>query len=105
MLWFCRRQKSSIIPKVMERLRRLRADISYNDSAHRFSKELGVDVFIGKGVFTSANTVEVSYFRCTRSEIVLESTSLIFGQTRREFGLQSTVHEINADWRGCALSS
>lgn len=45
----------------MERLRRLRADISHHDSAHRFSKDLGVDMYIGKGVFTSANTVEVGW--------------------------------------------
>ncbi|MBV5337226.1 MAG: FAD-dependent oxidoreductase, partial [Deltaproteobacteria bacterium] len=31
----------------MERMRRLRADISYHDSVKRFSDELGVDVFIG----------------------------------------------------------
>ncbi|MEM7010229.1 MAG: FAD-containing oxidoreductase [Verrucomicrobiota bacterium] len=47
-------------PKVMERLRRLRAGISPVDSAERFSKELGVDVFIGRGKFTGPNTVEVN---------------------------------------------
>jgi pyruvate/2-oxoglutarate dehydrogenase complex dihydrolipoamide dehydrogenase (E3) component len=45
-------------PKVMERLRKLRAGISHHDSAKRFS-ELGVDVFIGSGNFTSDSTVEV----------------------------------------------
>src|SRR5262245_54241626 len=34
-------------PAVMERLRRLRADISPNDSAQRF-RGLGVDVFLGE---------------------------------------------------------
>ncbi|MGA2191780.1 MAG: mercuric reductase [Nitrospirota bacterium] len=45
-------------PKVMERMRRLRARISRHDSAERF-KELGVDVFLGEGRFTGQNTVEV----------------------------------------------
>jgi len=47
-------------PKVMERLRRLRAGISPVDSAKRFSKELGVDVFIGRAKFTGKNTAEVN---------------------------------------------
>ena len=45
-------------PAVMERLRRLRADISKNDSAARF-KSLGVDVFVGRGRFTGSDAVEV----------------------------------------------
>jgi len=45
-------------PAVMERLRRLRADISGNDSAARF-KSLGVDVFVGQGRFTGPDAVEV----------------------------------------------
>lgn len=44
--------------QVMERMRRLRADISPHDSAKRF-QELGVDVFLGGGKFTGADTVEV----------------------------------------------
>jgi len=44
--------------KVMERMRRLRADISPHDSAKRFS-ELGVDVFLGSGRFTGSDTIEV----------------------------------------------
>jgi pyruvate/2-oxoglutarate dehydrogenase complex dihydrolipoamide dehydrogenase (E3) component len=40
-------------PRVMERLRRLRADISPNDSARRF-RDLGVDVFLGEGRFAVA---------------------------------------------------
>jgi pyruvate/2-oxoglutarate dehydrogenase complex dihydrolipoamide dehydrogenase (E3) component len=42
----------------MARMRRLRADISRNDSAQRF-KELGVDVFFGNGRFIDSRTVEV----------------------------------------------
>lgn len=43
---------------VMERMRRLRADLSPHDSAQRF-RELGVDVFIGDGKFTGRDTVQV----------------------------------------------
>jgi pyruvate/2-oxoglutarate dehydrogenase complex dihydrolipoamide dehydrogenase (E3) component len=45
-------------PAVMERMRRLRASISPNDSAKRYQK-LGVDVFFGQARFTSPRTVEV----------------------------------------------
>lgn len=44
--------------QVMERMRRLRADISPHDSARRFT-ELGVDVFLGAGKFVGSDTVEV----------------------------------------------
>lgn len=43
----------------MERMRRLRSDISHHDSAQRFRDELGVDVFIGQGRFVSHDCVEV----------------------------------------------
>jgi len=33
--------------KVMERVRKVRAHIAENDSAERFSKSLGVDVYLG----------------------------------------------------------
>jgi len=45
--------------KTMERMRRLRADISPHDSAKRFT-ELGVDVFLGGGKFTCPDSVEVT---------------------------------------------
>jgi pyruvate/2-oxoglutarate dehydrogenase complex dihydrolipoamide dehydrogenase (E3) component len=44
---------------VMERVRRLRADIAPHDGAQRM-KSLGVDVFLGEGRFTGATTVEVA---------------------------------------------
>ena len=44
--------------KVMERMRRLRADISPHDSAKRFT-ELGVDVFLGTGSFAGPDSIEV----------------------------------------------
>jgi len=42
----------------MERMRRLRSDISGHDSAARFS-DLGVDVFLGDARFTGRDTIEV----------------------------------------------
>ncbi len=45
-------------PAVMERMRRLRAGISYHDSATRF-RDLGVDVFFGGARFTGPDTVDV----------------------------------------------
>ncbi|GAB4113767.1 MAG: mercuric reductase [Acidobacteriota bacterium] len=45
-------------PRVMERLRRLRAEISHHDSVQRLSG-LGVDVFLGQGRFRDDSSVEV----------------------------------------------
>jgi pyruvate/2-oxoglutarate dehydrogenase complex dihydrolipoamide dehydrogenase (E3) component len=44
---------------VMERMRRLRAAISHNDSVQRFT-DLGVDVFLGAGRFTGPRTLAVA---------------------------------------------
>jgi pyruvate/2-oxoglutarate dehydrogenase complex dihydrolipoamide dehydrogenase (E3) component len=44
--------------KAMERMRRIRAGISAHDSAGRFSKELGVDVFFGEGKFVGPDSIE-----------------------------------------------
>jgi pyruvate/2-oxoglutarate dehydrogenase complex dihydrolipoamide dehydrogenase (E3) component len=44
---------------VMERMRRLRAQLSRHDSAHRFQHELGVDVFLGDAHFAGPDTVAV----------------------------------------------
>jgi pyruvate/2-oxoglutarate dehydrogenase complex dihydrolipoamide dehydrogenase (E3) component/uncharacterized membrane protein YdjX (TVP38/TMEM64 family) len=46
-------------PAVMERMRKLRADLSPHDSAQRFAK-LGVDVFLGEARFAGPDTVEVA---------------------------------------------
>lgn len=45
-------------PAVMERMRRVRADISPHDSVERFSK-LGIDVFLGHGQFIDNQTLDV----------------------------------------------
>ena len=46
-------------PAVMERMRRLRSELSGHDSAGRF-RGLGVDVYLGSGRFTGKDTVEVA---------------------------------------------
>lgn len=43
----------------MERMRRLRSNISPNDSAQRFA-DLGVDVYFGQGSFAGENTITVT---------------------------------------------
>ncbi len=43
---------------VMERMRRLRADISPHDSAERF-RNLGIDVYLGEARFASSNSIQV----------------------------------------------
>jgi pyruvate/2-oxoglutarate dehydrogenase complex dihydrolipoamide dehydrogenase (E3) component len=43
----------------MERMRRIRADISKVDSARRYRDELGVDVFLGQARFVASDAVEV----------------------------------------------
>ena len=45
-------------PQVMQRMRRLRAQISPNDSAARF-REQGIDVFFGQARFVSSNALQV----------------------------------------------
>lgn len=45
--------------KAMERMRRIRARISFRDSFERFSKELGIDVFLGSGAFIGPDSIEV----------------------------------------------
>jgi len=44
---------------VMERMRRIRAEISSHDSAARFT-DLGVDVYLGEGRFTGRDTLDVA---------------------------------------------
>ncbi len=43
---------------VMERLRRIRGEISRNDAVAKF-RDMGVDVFLGQGSFTSPESLEV----------------------------------------------
>jgi pyruvate/2-oxoglutarate dehydrogenase complex dihydrolipoamide dehydrogenase (E3) component len=59
---------------VMERMRRLRAKISYHDSAKRF-QGLGVDVFLGEGRFSGPDTVEVHGKRLRFKKAVIATGS------------------------------
>jgi pyruvate/2-oxoglutarate dehydrogenase complex dihydrolipoamide dehydrogenase (E3) component len=56
---------------VMERMRRLRAQISPVDSAQRYSGQLGVDLFMGRGVFTGKNSIEVGGKTLTFAKAVI----------------------------------
>jgi pyruvate/2-oxoglutarate dehydrogenase complex dihydrolipoamide dehydrogenase (E3) component len=57
-------------PLVMERLRRLRAEISRNDGAPRF-QGLGVDVYLGAGRFAGPGVVEVDGARLNYKKAVI----------------------------------
>lgn len=54
----------------MERMRKLRADISPADSAARF-RDLGVDVYFGQGRFVDSNTIDVDGRRLTFKKAVI----------------------------------
>ena len=54
----------------MERVRKIRAEISENDSVERFHKFLGVDTFLGEAKFVGKNQVQVNgqvltFLKCT----------------------------------------
>ncbi len=66
----CAGQIHSDFPAVMERMRRLRAGISHHDSARRF-RELGIDVFIGKGTFNNDMSVSVGAHRLRFAKAVI----------------------------------
>jgi pyruvate/2-oxoglutarate dehydrogenase complex dihydrolipoamide dehydrogenase (E3) component len=57
-------------PRAMERMRRLRAQISPNDSARRY-QSLGVDVFFGAGRFAGPQTIEVAGHKLNFSKAVI----------------------------------
>jgi len=44
---------------VMERMRRIRSELSHHDSVQRFQDTLGVDVFLGSGAFTGDDRLQV----------------------------------------------
>ncbi len=44
---------------IMERMRRIRAEISWNDGAPRYATQFGVDVFFGAAKFVSGDEVQV----------------------------------------------
>merc|ERR1711990_149485 len=47
-------------PKVMERMRKIRANIGHHDSAANFSKEHGIDIMLGEAKFVDRNTISVN---------------------------------------------
>ncbi|MFZ0246682.1 MAG: mercuric reductase, partial [Candidatus Binatus sp.] len=57
-------------PAAMERMRKLRAELSPTDSANRF-RSLGVDVFIGEGRFAGPDCVDVDGRRLRFSKAAL----------------------------------
>ncbi len=56
--------------KVMERMRKLRSDISPHDSVNRFS-DLGIDVFLGRGHFLNSSTVAVGDAKLSFAKAVI----------------------------------
>ena len=60
--------------QVMERMRRIRADISHHDSAQRFA-DMGIDVILGGGKFTSPTTFEVDGKTITFKKAVIATGS------------------------------
>jgi pyruvate/2-oxoglutarate dehydrogenase complex dihydrolipoamide dehydrogenase (E3) component len=64
--------------ETMERMRRLRAQISPADSAKRFA-ELGVDVFFGKGEFVDDETVRVTRNDGSVSELKFKKAVIATG--------------------------
>jgi len=56
--------------KVMERMRKLRSDISAHDSVKRFS-DLGIDVFLGQGRFLDSSSVAVGDARLSFAKAVI----------------------------------
>jgi pyruvate/2-oxoglutarate dehydrogenase complex dihydrolipoamide dehydrogenase (E3) component len=59
---------------VMERMRRLRAGLSLNDSAERM-RALGIDVFVGQGRFAGPDSVEVGGQRLTFRKAIIATGS------------------------------
>ena len=57
--------------KAMERMRRLRAGLSGHDSVERFSRELKVDVFLGRARFTGRDSVDVDGARLRFKKAVI----------------------------------
>ena len=68
-------------PAIMERMRRLRADMSHHDSVERFS-DVGIDVFLGSGRFTG------------RDSIVVEGEELKFERACVATGARATIPPI-----------
>lgn len=75
----CGKEMPVDFSKAMERIRRLRAGISAHDSAAPFSKELGVDVFLGSAKFTSPHSVDVDGVRLRFKKAAVSTGSRAVG--------------------------
>jgi pyruvate/2-oxoglutarate dehydrogenase complex dihydrolipoamide dehydrogenase (E3) component len=83
---------------VMTRLRRLRAQISENDSAQRFAK-LGVDVFLGDARFTGPQSIDVAgqtlhFKRCVIATGARAATPDVPGLTEAGYLTNETVFSL-----------
>ena len=47
-------------PKVMERMRKIRAEIGHHDGAENFAKQYGMDIMFGDAKFLDRNTISVN---------------------------------------------
>ncbi len=59
---------------VMQRMRRIRANISEHDSAHRF-QALGIDLYLGTASFTGPDTLEIDGQKLTFTKALLATGS------------------------------
>ncbi|MCH7666695.1 MAG: mercuric reductase [Acidobacteria bacterium] len=85
---------------VMERMRKLRADISRHDSAERF-RALGIDVFIGEGRFVASDALDVDGQRLHfRKAVVATGASPMIlpipGLSESEYLTNETVFSLTA---------
>ena len=64
---------------VMERLRRIRSEISGHDSAARYRDEFGVDVYIGEGAFSGRRSVTVTGDDGSRRELSFSKAVIATG--------------------------
>ena len=68
--------------QAMERMRKLRADISPVDSAQRFN-ELGVDTFFGQGAFVDSRTIEVTRTDGSKSVLKFKKAVIAAGAAQQ----------------------
>lgn len=66
---------------VMARMRKLRSQISFHDSARRFT-DLGVDVFLGKAIFSGTDSIQVG------------ETRILFGKALIATGARAAVPQV-----------
>jgi pyruvate/2-oxoglutarate dehydrogenase complex dihydrolipoamide dehydrogenase (E3) component len=64
--------------KVMERMRKIRSDISHHDSAQRF-KDLGIDVFFGEASFIDRHTIRIANTNLADTDLKFKKTTIATG--------------------------